>query len=259
MAGKNIKSSAAVQRLMDQYTQIARLAGALAHEIKNPLSTIRLNMELLAEDLDESKSPAQRRALKRIEVMQKECQRLQELLDDFLNYAKVRNLHLQPTELNVEIEDALDFFGPEAEEAGIEIVRYLDPELPGVMLDREAFRGALLNLMLNAKQAMPDGGQLTVSTLAEGDKVAVRVIDTGGGVDEDTATQMFEAFFSTKPGGSGLGLPTTSKIIEAHGGHISVQSEIGRGTQFMIELPVPQQLPQQDSEPAQTESIDTNR
>ena len=238
----NEQTSQAVQRLMDQYTEIARLAGALAHEIKNPLSTIRLNMELLAEDLEDSPTPAARRAAKRIDLVHRECQRLQELLDDFLNYAKVRHLNLQPIDLNQEVGEALDFFGPEAAEADIEIVRYLDPDLPTVLLDREAFRGAFLNLILNAKQAMPGGGQLVARTTSANGKVALYLIDTGCGMDERTAKQMFDAFFSTKPGGSGLGLPTTAKIIEAHGGRIRVESEVGRGTQFTIELPVPARL-----------------
>jgi len=238
----NEQTAQAVQRLMDQYTEIARLAGALAHEIKNPLSTIRLNMELLAEDLEENPTPAQQRAAKRIDLVHRECQRLQDLLDDFLNYAKVRHLDLQPTDLNAEIAETLDFFAPEAEEANIEIVRYFDPDLPSVMLDREAFRGALLNLILNAKQAMPGGGQLVARTTASGENVSIYLIDTGCGMDEGTAAQMFDAFFSTKPGGSGLGLPTTAKIIEALGGRIRVESEVGRGTQFTIELPVPARL-----------------
>src|SRR5215210_8103167 len=125
-------SAATVQRLMDQYTEIARLAGGLAHEIKNPLSTIRLNMEMLAEDLAESQTPAGRRSLKRVEVVRRECQRLQSLLDDFLSYAKVRRLHLGPSDLNYQIDDVLDFFATEAADAGVEIVRYLDPELPRV-------------------------------------------------------------------------------------------------------------------------------
>ncbi len=242
-SGKD-QTSQAVQRLMDQYTEIARLAGALAHEIKNPLSTIRLNMELLAEDLDETESPAQKRALKRIEVTHRECQRLQQLLDDFLNYAKVRHLDLQPCDLNLEIGEALDFCTPEFELEEIEMIRYLDPELPSVLLDREAFRGALLNLLINAKQAMPHGGQLVARTTASGDSVSLLLIDTGCGMDESTAAQMFDTFYSTKPGGSGLGLPTTAKIIEAHGGRITVQSEVGRGTQFTVTLPVPARLPQ---------------
>ncbi|TWT86825.1 Sensor protein ZraS [Pseudobythopirellula maris] len=237
-----------VQRLMDQYAEIARLAGGLAHEIKNPLSTIRLNMQLLAEDLlpdgwDENDedarplSPAELRARKRIEAVQRECARLHDLLDDFLVYAKTRRLTLEPRDLNVEIADTLDFFEPECEAAGIEIVPYLEADLPGVMLDREAFRGALMNLLINAKQAMQDGGQIVVQTRSHGSAVSVYLTDTGSGMDDATAGRMFEAFYSTKSGGSGLGLPTTLKLIEAHGGTIAVQSELGRGTRFTIELP----------------------
>jgi signal transduction histidine kinase len=221
----------------DDYTGMLQLAGGLAHEIKNPLSTIRLNMELLAEDLGEATTPQQRRASKRIDVVQRECQRLQRLLDDFLNFAKVRPGQLEPSDLNEAIDQALDFFQAEADESGVEIVRYLDPNLPRVMLDRESFHGALLNLLLNAHQAMPDGGQLMIRTAEHGPMAAIYLVDTGCGMDERTASRMFEAFYSTKPGGSGLGLPTTSKIIEAHGGRISVQSELGHGTQFTIELP----------------------
>jgi signal transduction histidine kinase len=236
-------SAATVQRLMDQYTEIARLAGGLAHEIKNPLSTIRLNMDLLAEDLGDAETPVVRRSLKRVELVRRECQRLQSLLDDFLNFAKVRRVHLAPADLNQQIEEVLEFFAPAAHEAGVEIVRYLDPELPRVLLDREAFRQAMLNLIINAKQAMPDGGQLVVRTAAERNEVVVYLIDTGVGMDARTASQMFEPFYTTKPGGSGLGLPTTQKIIEALGGRMSVQSEVGRGTQITIELPVPARLP----------------
>jgi signal transduction histidine kinase len=231
------------QKLVDQYTEIARLAGGLAHEIKNPLSTIRLNMELLAEDFSGTESPRERRALRKVDVVQRECQRLQDLLDDFLNFAKVRHLKLQPSELNGQIKEVLDFFRPKAAEAHIEIIDYLASDLPTVLLDREAFRGALFNLLLNAEQAMPDGGQLVVRTYGTADGVALDMIDTGCGMDEKTQSQVFEAFFSTRSGGSGLGLPTARKIIEAHGGQITVQSEPGRGTQFTVKLPVPARLP----------------
>lgn len=235
-----------VQRLMDQYTEIARLAGGLAHEIRNPLSTIRLNMQLLAEELEGLPPPAHQRAVKRIDAVQRECSRLQEMLDGFLNYAKIRRLQLAPVDLNIEIAEALDFFEPEAEEAGVEITPYLEADLPSVLLDREAFRGALLNLLLNAKQAMPQGGQLVVQTRSHGDRAAVYLTDNGLGMDDGTAAKMFEAFFSTKPGGSGLGLPTTAKIIEAHGGTIAVQTELGRGTRFTIELPAVPRIAQNE-------------
>lgn len=221
---------------------MARLAGGLAHEIKNPLSTIRLNMELLAEDLADGDTPRQRRALRKVEVVQRECQRLQNLLDDFLNFTKVRQLRLEPTELNSVVAGVLDLFAPQAEQAGIQVFRYLDADLPTVLLDRESFHAALLNLVLNAQQAMPEGGQLTVRTRAIPFGVRLDVIDTGCGIDDRVLEKMWRTFYSTKSGGSGLGLPTARKIIEAHGGRIHVQSEPGRGTQFTIELPTPARL-----------------
>lgn len=232
------------QKLVDQYTEIARLAGGLAHEIKNPLSTIRLNMELLAEDFgQEPDNPAFRRGLNRVKTVQRECQRLQDLLDDFLSFAKVRRLKLEPTNLNHLVRQILGFFQPKAKEAKIEVIDYLAADLPMVLLDRESFHGALLNLVLNAQQAMPNGGQLVVRTSTVRDGVGLDLIDTGCGMDPETLAHIFEAFFSTKRGGSGLGLPTARKIVEAHGGQIQVQSEVGRGTQFTIRLPVPPRIP----------------
>ncbi len=230
-------NSDADRRYADLYAEIATLAGGLAHEIKNPLSTIRLNMELLAEDFAGSKTPRDRRALIKIERVQKECQRLEDLLNDFLNFARPRQLNLEPADLNAEVARVLDFFRPKAEESGIELVRYLDPDLPSVVLDRETFHAALLNLVLNAQQAMPDGGQLVARTRSLASKVALDLIDTGCGMDDQTQSKIFQTFYSTKPQGSGLGLPTARKIIEGHGGRIMVQSEVGRGTQFTILLP----------------------
>ena len=231
------------QRLVDQFAEIARLAGGLAHEIKNPLSTIRLNMELLAEDLRDSDAPRDRRAIKKVELVERECLRLQDLLDNFLRFSKAHRLNLRPSDLNVQVGQVLDFYRPKAKESGVEIVDYLSGSLPTVLLDREAFHGALLNLVLNAEQAMPDGGQMVVRTYGTADGVAMDLIDTGCGMDDQTQAKVFDAFFSMKRGGSGLGLPTARKIIEGHGGQITLQSEPGRGTQVTIRLPIPARLP----------------
>lgn len=230
------------RKLVDQCQEIAQLAGGLAHEIKNPLSTIRLNMELLAEDFAESDSARDQRALRKVRVVERECQRLQDLLDHFLDYTKIGKLRLEPATLNDQVERVLDFFRPKATEAGIGLATYLSADLPTVLLDREAFHGALLNLVLNAQQAVAPGGQIVVRTYATADGVALDLIDTGCGMDRETQARIFDAFFSTKSGGSGLGLPTTRKIVEAHRGQILVQSEPGRGTQFTIKLPVPARL-----------------
>lgn len=234
------------RKLVEQYTEIAQLAGGLAHEIKNPLSTICLNMELLAEDFAGAESQRDRRAARKISVVQHECQRLQSLLDNFLQFAKVRTVRFEASDLNQQVRQVLDFFAPQARESKIDVITYLDAELPGVVLDRESFHGALINLVLNAQQAMPAGGQLVVRTKTTAAGVALELIDTGIGMDQKTSSQIFNAFFSTKPGGSGLGLPTVRKVMEAHGGSIRVESEVGRGTKFTIELPLPARLTQSD-------------
>ena len=230
------------RKLGAPYNETAPLAGGLAHEIKNPLSTIGLNMELLAEDFAEPESPRDRRAADKIAVVRQECQRLQGLLDDFLNFAKVRTVRFEASDLNEHVRKAIEFFAPQAAEANIEVVTYLDPDLPSVVLDRESFRGALVNLVINALQAMTDGGQLVVRTKTTSSGVALELIDTGCGIDAATQEHIFETFYSTKPGGSGLGLPTTRRIIESHGGRIRLESAVGRGSKFTIELPLPARL-----------------
>ena len=194
------------RRLIDRYTEIARLAGGLAHEIKNPLSTIRLNMELLGEDFQDPKNQRERRALRKIEVVERECQRLQDLLDDFLNFAKVRQLHREPTNFNDQVRRLLDFFRPKAEEAGIEIIAYLASDLPTVLIDREVLHGALLNLVLNAQQAIADGGQLVARTYPTADGVGLDLIDTGCGIDPDALRENLRRFLFHQKRRLGLGL-----------------------------------------------------
>ncbi len=135
------------------------------------------------------------------------------------------------------------FISPKARQSGVEVVAYLTPNLPTVLLDREAFHGAMLNLVLNAEQAMPGGGQLVVRTYGAPDGVALDLIDAGCGMAPETRARVFDAFFSTKRGGSGLGLPTARKVIEGHGGQLVLQSELGRGTQVTLKLPVLPRLP----------------
>jgi signal transduction histidine kinase len=131
----------------------------------------------------------------------------------------------------------IDFLTPRGTELGIELVPYLHSGLPAVRLDRELFKQALLNLLLNAQSAMPSGGQIVLQTQPVDGQVQIHVIDNGIGMDGDTLGKIFRPFFSTRRDGSGLGLPTTRKIVEAHRGTITVQSEVGKGTRFTITLP----------------------
>ena len=242
MADQLSQNGESLDRLRASYDELAALAGSLAHEIKNPLSVIRMNMELLAEDFAQSETPRERRALSKIEMVTRQCTRLENLLNDFLKFSKVRRLELRMGNLNEQVERVLDLYAAQAKEQGVELVPYLDADLPSIQLNAETLQAALVNLVKNALEAMPDGGQLIARTRLTRTGVALDLIDTGCGMDERTAVKMFEAFYSTKSGGSGLGLPTAQKIIEAHGGRISVHSEKGRGTQFTLEFPTPARI-----------------
>lgn len=226
------------RRLMAQYAEIATLAGGLAHEIKNPLSTISMNLELLIEDLQDSPAPHDRRMLTKIQTVQRECRHLEEILNAFLQFARAGELELDERDLNDLVREFIDFYQPQAKEQGIEISPHLGSNLPPVRLDRSLMRQVLMNLALNAQQAMTDEGLLELQTYLRDDRVYLEFIDNGAGLDDHAKSKMFQVFFSTKPGGSGLGLPTVRKIVEAHNGTISCESELGRGTRFTISLPV---------------------
>ena len=230
-------SDAERQRLLAQYAEIASLAGGLAHEIKNPLSTISMNLELLTEDLGPAETPRDRRMLSKIETVRRACQSLQSVLDDFLQFARAGELSLEQDDLNSVVSEFIEFFRPTAEGQNIEISPHLATNLAPVRMDRVLFRQVLLNLALNAQQAMPQGGLLELQTSMSGGQVRLDLIDNGCGMDERTMSKMFQVFFSTKQKGSGLGLPTVRKIVEAHGGQITCQSEVGKGTRFTILLP----------------------
>ncbi len=250
----NAYNAADHQRLIDQSVEIARLAGSLAHEIKNPLSVILMNMDLLAEDLADGNTPRERRALTKVGTVRSQCKRLQNLLDDFLNFGRAVKLELRPSNLNEVVADVTDFVAPQMEEADVEVIRHLANDLPSVLLDRQKIQAAILNLLLNAQQAMPDGGQLWVRTRETPTTVALDLIDTGGGIDDETLLHIFEPFYSTKASGSGLGLPTTRRIIEGHDGTISVQSKPGNGTQFTLEFPLPARIAAADHRRVEPES-----
>jgi signal transduction histidine kinase len=225
------------QRLIARFAEIAALAGGLAHEIKNPLSTISLNLELLGEDVAGGDSPRDRRMLKKIVAVQRECRRLEAILEDFLKFARVGELELVECDLNQMVRDFIEFYQPEAAANGVEISPHLAPDLPAVRLDSPLFRQVLVNLALNAQQAMPRGGIIEMQTRVHDGRVELEIIDNGCGMDENTLSRLFTAFFSTKQGGSGLGLATVKRIVEAHGGRVTVESAPARGTRFTVSLP----------------------
>ncbi len=227
----------------DQYAVLAELAGGFIHEIKNHLSTLGLNLQLLAEDFQDPETQRERRALQRVQRLQSECGRLVEVSNDFLRFARIKDLALAPADMDKVLEELIDFFGPTANAAAIDLKTYLPADLPRVRLDKELFKQALLNLLLNAEQAMPQGGSITIQAgveppLSGGQpSVYLSIIDTGQGMAAEMLAKIFQPFFSTKPSGSGLGLPTARRIVEGHGGTIDVQSEPGKGTKITLRLP----------------------
>lgn len=225
----------------DAYSELAQLTGRLIHDIKNHVSTLGLNLQLLAEDLHEPETPRERRGLQRVLKLQHETQRLAELSNDFLRFIQQKELNKSPTKINDLIDDLVDFYGPSARQANVEIKTFLPGDLPSIELDVEPFKQGLLNLMLNAVQAMPQGGTLAIQGELDRsttpNRLVLNFIDTGIGMNAEVQQQIFKPFFSLRQGGTGLGLPTLKKIVEAHGGTIAVQSEPGKGTKFIISLP----------------------
>ncbi len=234
-----------VEKLRKQYQE---LAGSLAHEIKNPLSVIRMEIELLGEDFEELDTSAGRQALGRIDTLKRQCERLETMLNDFQRFTRLDNLELNAGSLNEQVLLVLQLFKSQAKKQKVEIQRLLESDIPSIKMESQTFQAALINLVKNALEAMPDGGQLVARTRLTRMGVALDLIDTGCGMESETLLKMFDIFYTRKDGGTGLGLPTAKKIIEAHGGRINVQSEVGRGTQFTIEFPAPKRIPTEPSE-----------
>ena len=235
--------------------ELAKLTGQLAHEIKNPLSTIKINLKLIAEELEElgraglSERSDRRfaRALRKIAVIQKETGRLQQILDGFLRYVGRTELQLASININELISDMVDFYSPQAHSRSITIRLALYGQPLVCSLDADMLKQVILNLFINAQQAISDGGELMIRTDRQKKDAVIAVSDTGSGIAPDKLPNIFDAYYSSRPDGRGLGLPTAKKIIEAHNGTIAVNSEPGKGTLFTIKLPLLQQGPSKGS------------
>ncbi len=223
-----------------QLEELAKLTGELAHEIKNPLSTIKVNLELVAEEL---KGPGKNdqtaaRALRKIAVVQKETDRLEQILDGFLRYVSRPELQLTAVNINELLSDMVDFYSPQAHRHAITVRQGLSNEPLVCKVDAGMLKQVVLNLFINAQQAMNSGGELMIRTARQKETAVIQISDTGAGIAPDKLFDIFKSYCSFRSGGTGLGLAFAKRMVEAHSGTISVDSEPGKGTLFTIKLPL---------------------
>ena len=238
----------------DRDEELTRLTGELAHEIKNPLSTIKVNLKLAEEALEDIDLSDPGRVLwdqsrhklasasRKITIIQKETDRLEQILDGFLRYVRRPDLQLETVDLNELVSDMIDFYSPQAYSYSLTVRQSLTGEPLTCRVDSGALKQVLLNLFINAQQAMDAGGDLMIHTARQGETAVILVNDTGRGIAPERQATLFQPYQSSRSSGMGLGLATAKKIIEAHKGQISVHSEVGKGTSFTIRLPLAEPL-----------------
>jgi two-component system, NtrC family, sensor histidine kinase HydH len=213
-------------------------AGALAHEIKNPLNTMRLNVELLQEDWDQSDESIRAKSEKRLDTLIKEISRLEEILNDFLRFARLPKLNLEKSNISLLLNELLDFTEPEAQQLNICVIKEYSNELPDVYVDRNQIKQALMNILLNAYQSMSSGGDVVIKVFRVDSSVCIDITDSGEGIPQEKLSRIFDLFYSTKENGTGLGLSIAKRIIEMHNGEIRVNSKKGKGTTFSVLMPI---------------------
>ncbi|MHC4213646.1 MAG: sensor histidine kinase [Planctomycetota bacterium] len=238
-----------INRPQRDLEELGKLTGGLAHEIKNPLSTIKVNLKLITEDLESrpgdlsnmgSETPDRiiSRAVRKIAVVQKETDRVERILEGFLRYVDRTKLQMTDSDINALAGDMIDFYSPQAHSHSIRVRQGLYKEQLVCKVDAGMLKQVLLNLFINAQQAMNDGGELMIKTDRQENDAIIQISDTGCGIAPDKLPRIFDAYYSSRQEGSGLGLPTARRIIEDHKGTITVDSELSKGTSFTIKLPL---------------------
>jgi two-component system, sporulation sensor kinase E len=226
-------------RRAESLASLTNLAAGVAHEIKNPLGSIGIHLQLIQKKLGGKQKIDAKDFGQHLAVIGEEVDRLNRIVVDFLFAVKPMDTRLEDANINLVIQELLDFVRPELDQAGVKIESDLSAAVPLLRIDARYIKQALLNLIKNAVSAMPDGGKLTVRSLRIGEDVQIRVSDTGTGIPEKIMDKIFEPYFTTKSFGTGLGLTIVFKIIKEHFGDISVQSRPGEGTTFTLSIPIP--------------------
>jgi signal transduction histidine kinase len=235
---KDLESVRTLQSLISYSAKLAalgRLTSGVAHEMKNPLNAMMIHLELLKERLDPSSEEVQQS----LEIIGSEIRRLDRAVQGFLKFIRPQELNLKPVDPNALVKDVAALLEAEWKKEGVRFALQLDPALPPVTADEELLHQVFLNIVLNACQAMPRGGTITIRTQRERPEfVSVRVTDEGVGIGSEDIDKVFTLYYTTKPDGSGIGLSMVYRIVQMHDGDIDVQSEVGRGTTVTVRLPV---------------------
>ncbi|MFZ1863201.1 MAG: ATP-binding protein [Polyangiales bacterium] len=217
----------------ERLAAIGRMAAHVTHEVRNPLSSIGLNVDMLGDEVQGSGPES----LRLIESIQQELERLESITEEYLRLARLPQPTLTPEDPSELLRDIAEFVQREMGSAGVELRLDLAPHLPEVAMDEPQLRQALLNLLRNAREAMPDGGTAKLEASRYDGGVRIQVHDEGAGIDEEEREHVFDLFYTTKERGTGLGLPLTQQIVVAHGGHIACKPRHPHGTTFEIWLP----------------------
>jgi signal transduction histidine kinase len=217
-----------------QPSRTERIIRGLTHEIRNPLNAMSINLQLMQEDLSSANPPSPDELASQLERVRREIARLERILNDVSRFARQASAQREPTDIGRIVAEVLDFVEPEAHRLSVELVRDIEPT-PMCMADATLLKQAFLNVILNAFQAMPNGGTLTTSLRHAGNCVEVRFRDTGDGVPDAIRTRLFEPFVSTKKDGTGLGLAVVKQVVDLHRGSVTVEND--HGAVFTLRFP----------------------
>src|SRR5438876_714621 len=222
-------------QVSERLAALGRITAGVAHEVKNPLNSMRLWLENLKESLSAESDGASQQA---VQVLDQEIDRLDAVVKRFLDFTRPMELKLEATQLAELLKEVLEVARPQLQKSNIQLAQLLPIDVPEVYVDRALLKQAVLNLVLNAAEAMPIGGQLRLVLSRRGEMAEISVGDTGKGIPLENRQKIFQLFFTTRPGGSGIGLASTFRIVQLLNGSIDFTSEVGRGTTFRIELPL---------------------